>query len=618
MRFLNEECSWNLLQNKVFEQQSSPVELERLGRMIAKSCGEQQSSPAELERIGRMIAKSCGGLPLAIDVAAGILAKVDRTQYHWRKIAKNISLSVATNDDQFSKILTLSYDHLPCHLKACFLCMGGFPEDYNIPVSKLTKLWVAEGFLKPNGPKSLEELAEECLEDLVKRNLVLNIRRRSNGKIKFCGLHDLLRDLCIRKAEEEEFLHVINLSVRSIPNQRRLSIHSDLSREFEEKHLDHVIKTSLSGATRRRSKISRFLDAISGFAVKDASASTIHSTSTIRSILLFVRYSMSLSFIVSYRLLRILDFSEAILDFIPRELTLLVHLRFLAFTYWDSEQKLMLHPSISKLQNLQTLIIRLYASEALVLPFQVWKLPQLRHLIFSKRTILPIPLAVRIGLQVPVLENLQTLCGVKNFRFTSKAIEMIPNLKKLKVSYIGLSRENWQEYCLQNLIRLHQLETLNFTFEPISWCWQDTFPVIFALPRILKKLTLSGCNIPWRHMVIIGMLPNLEVLKLRNSAFTGREWECTEGEFPRLKYLLMEGLNLERWLVESSHFPCLVHLIIKACWKLEEIRCQIGDIPTLQLIEVGPGSKFAADSVVLIHDERRSLGNDLLHIRIHS
>ncbi|KAL0397265.1 UNVERIFIED_CONTAM: putative late blight resistance proteinR1A-10 [Sesamum calycinum] len=486
-----------------------------------------------------MIAKSCGGLPLAIVVAAGILAKVDRTQYHWRKIAKNISLTVATNDDQFSKILTLSYDHLPCHLKACFLYMGGFPEDFNIPVSKLTKLWVAEGFLKPNGPKSLEELAEECLEDLVKRNLVLNIRRRSNGKIKFCGLHDLLRDLCIRKAEEEEFLHVINLSVRSMPNQRRLSIHSDLSREFEEKHLDIVIKTSLSGATRRRSKISRFLDAISGFAVKDAPASTIHSTSTIRSLLLFVRYSMSLSFILGYRLLRVLDFSEAILDFIPRELTLLLHLRFLAFTYWDSEQKLMLPPSISKLQNLQTLIIRLYASEALVLPFQMWKLPQLRHLVFSKRTILSVPLA-------------------------------------------------------------------------------DTFPVIFDLPPNLKKLTLSGCNIPWQHVVIIGMLPNLEVLKLRNSAFIWREWECTEGEFPRLKYLLMEGLNLERWLVENSHFPCLVRLIIKACWKLEEIPCEIGDIPTLQLIEIGPGSKSAADSVVLIHDEQRSLGNDLLHVRIHS
>ncbi|KAK4414161.1 putative late blight resistance proteinR1A-10 [Sesamum alatum] len=107
MRFLDEEWSWNLLRDKVFEQ---------------------QNCPPKLKRIGRMIAKNCGGLPLAISVAGGILTKGNRTQHHWQKIAKNISLTVATDDDQFPKILTLSYDHLPCYLKACFLYMGGFPR----------------------------------------------------------------------------------------------------------------------------------------------------------------------------------------------------------------------------------------------------------------------------------------------------------------------------------------------------------------------------------------------------------------------------------------------------------------------------------------------------------
>ncbi|XP_011084848.1 putative late blight resistance protein homolog R1A-3 [Sesamum indicum] len=83
MRFLDEEWSWNLLHDKVFEQ---------------------QSCPPELERIGRNIAQSCGGLPLAIAVVAGILAKVDRTPYHWEKIVENISAAVASNDEHFSKI----------------------------------------------------------------------------------------------------------------------------------------------------------------------------------------------------------------------------------------------------------------------------------------------------------------------------------------------------------------------------------------------------------------------------------------------------------------------------------------------------------------------------------
>ncbi|KAK4410788.1 putative late blight resistance proteinR1B-14 [Sesamum angolense] len=303
MDFLNEEWSWNLLRDKVFEQ---------------------QSCPPELERIGRSIAKSFGGLPLAIAVAAGILAKVERTETHWEKISKNISLAVATSDDQFSKILSLSYDHLPCHLKACFLYMGAFPEDHRIPVSKLTKLWAAEGFLKPNATKGLEELAEEYLEDLIKRNLVLNIRKRSNGKIRFCGLHDLLRDLCIRKAQDEEFLQVTNNCERGIQNQRRLSIHSKISDEFVD---------------------------------KCASASPIHS------ILYFRGYNASLSFLRGFRLLRVLDLLEASLDSLLPEITQLFHLRFLAFTcykrrYPKLRKGIMLTPSISKLQNLQTLIIR--------------------------------------------------------------------------------------------------------------------------------------------------------------------------------------------------------------------------------------------------------------------
>ncbi|KAL0464115.1 UNVERIFIED_CONTAM: putative late blight resistance proteinR1B-16 [Sesamum latifolium] len=551
MRFLDQEWSWILLRDKVFKQQSSPL---------------------ELERIGRTIAKSCGGLPLAIAVVAGILAKVDRIQYHWEKIAENISAAVASsNDEHFWKILSLSYDRLPCHLKACFLYMGGFPEDYNIPVSKLTKLWVAEGFLKPNVPKSFEDLAEEYLEDLVKRNLVLVTQKRSNGKIRFCGLHDLLRDLCIQKARMEEFLHVTNNSARGIQKQcRRLSIHSEISSNVVDKW--------------RR-------------------ASPIHS------ILYFPWEIASLSFLRGYRLLRVLDLFRIFLHSMPPEVTQLFHLRFLAL-----EGRLKVPPSISKLENLQTLIIRVYKWKRgdiiLHLPIEMWQMTQLRHLIFFKGNALRMPLvAVPSGGQV--LENLQTL-HVNNFQFTS--IKMIPNLKKLRVHYDFEHRGKWRNYCLSNLIHLRQLETMNLMF-PAMWI-VDPFPPSFALPSSLKKLTLSSSELPWKDMAVIRSLPNLEVLKLKSRAFIGEEWECcSEGEFPMLKFLLMEGLNLKRWQVESSHFPCLERLIIKSCWELEEIPCEIGDIPTLELIEVGWGKKSLIDSVLLIQEEQRSLGNDVLQVR---
>ncbi|KAL0332939.1 UNVERIFIED_CONTAM: Disease resistance protein RPP8 [Sesamum calycinum] len=186
MHFLDEDQSWNLLRQLVFKQ---------------------EECPDELEKIGKLIARSCGGLPFAVVVIAGLLSTVGKTRASWENIAEDVNLAVTTNYDQFAKILSLSYINLPQHLRPCFLYMGGFPEDYEIHVWKLIKLWVAEGFIKPNGSNSLEEEAEEYLEDLVKRSLVLVTKRKTDGKIKICSVHDLVRDLCIRKAEEENFLH---------------------------------------------------------------------------------------------------------------------------------------------------------------------------------------------------------------------------------------------------------------------------------------------------------------------------------------------------------------------------------------------------------------------------
>ncbi|KAK4385798.1 putative late blight resistance proteinR1A-10 [Sesamum angolense] len=107
--------------------------------------------------------------------------------------------------------------------------MGAFPEDYEIRVSKLVKLWMAEGFMKASVSKSFEEGAEEYLDDLVKRSLVLVTRTKSTGKIKSCCVHDLVRDLCITKAREEKFLlyatdrDVKRVLPKPIKDQHRLS-----------------------------------------------------------------------------------------------------------------------------------------------------------------------------------------------------------------------------------------------------------------------------------------------------------------------------------------------------------------------------------------------------------
>ncbi|KAL2553127.1 putative disease resistance RPP13-like protein 3 [Forsythia ovata] len=208
------------------------LSLEQSLKLLNQEVFGEECCPSELEGIGITIAKKCKGLPLALVVIGGLLNKSDKTRAYWEYVAENVKSAVTINYDDFVEILSLSYNHLPHCLRACFLYMGVFPEDYVIYVSYLIRLWVAEGFLKPITPKSLEEVAKEYLEDLIDRNLIIVRDRGYSGELKTCSIHDLIRDLIVRKAQEEKFLYVMNQKVEISPgiikNQRHLSIHGEI------------------------------------------------------------------------------------------------------------------------------------------------------------------------------------------------------------------------------------------------------------------------------------------------------------------------------------------------------------------------------------------------------
>lgn len=560
MHHLNGDESWKLLREKVFGEESCPPELEETGKTVARNCG---------------------GLPLAILVIAGILMEIAMTEYHWKIVAENVSAVVANADGNFSKILSLSYDHLPNHLKACFLYMGAFSEAYEIPVSDLIKLWVAEGFLKPIESKTLEEAAEVYLEDLVKRNLVMMSVKTWTGRYKFCGMHDLLRDLCVQKAEEEKFLAVADRNV----NSRGTNI-----------------------------AISRRLAICFGMVVN------VSNELLVRSILQFNFIREASSLLSCSRLLRVLNMPNAWLGSFSDEITGLFHLRYLAFDYTNMlKEPLVLPSTVSKLQNLQTLIIRRYdfVDSKTPVPLDIWELPLLRHVIL-KRSLLLIPPPPR---NCPVLENLQTVSKVMNFKFTRRAISMIPNVKKLKLVY-----DNWSMLSLKKVVHFHQLETLKLDLyhTGIARVFDATdaskisvpFPVHYTLPTSLKRLSLRGCRPPSEDMSIIGSLPNLEVLKLKGFDFVDRCWETKEGGFTRLRFLKIDWSNVITWRTESRHLPRLEHLIIRCCWVLEEIPCEIGEVGTLKVIEVDTCSQTAADSALSIQEEQESMGNEELVVTI--
>ncbi|KAH0745536.1 hypothetical protein KY285_007193 [Solanum tuberosum] len=111
--------------------------------------------PPLLEEIGKHIVQQCQGLPLSVVVVAGLLGKMDPTHDNWKKVEENLKSFFGTVSKRCQSILSLSYNYLPQYLKACFLYVGVFPEDREIDVSKLIRLWIAEQFIKARSNKSV-------------------------------------------------------------------------------------------------------------------------------------------------------------------------------------------------------------------------------------------------------------------------------------------------------------------------------------------------------------------------------------------------------------------------------------------------------------------------------
>ncbi|KAG8378887.1 hypothetical protein BUALT_Bualt07G0031300 [Buddleja alternifolia] len=558
MNFLDEDNSWNLLCEKAFTQ---------------GNCS------AELEEIGKRIAKSCKGLPLAIVVIGGLLAKSNMTREYWEFVAGKVNLLVSSkNDEDCSKILLLSYNHLPIHLKPCFLYMGFFLEDYAIKVADLTESWVVEGFLKPIRGKSLEEVANEYLKDLIERNLILIRERGDIGDIKRCGVHDLLRDLCRRETLKEHFF--------SVPKSQAV----DFS-PYEKND---------------KSKCILYRDKSDGFLLPSPVNGLVDDPKCYHHLLVkFDGFNKEFPIYTKLRRLSLLIYEIWPSVFLSPSL--------LNYKIWPF---VFLSP-ISQLWNLHTLYIETFSlADEFNLPFEIWEMPQLRHVNVKAHGDGCLPLVTENDRKdFIVLENLHTLVTIHEFRCTEDVVKRIPNMKKLKIKYKYCEREkDWSYYFLHNIANLHKLESL----------WIDNCGSTFALPYSLKKLELYHCRIPWEDMTVIGSLPNLEILLLydveatEHSSLT-HEWiNPVEGGFRQLKFLLISGIHLKRWRAESIHFPKLEILQLRLMDELEEIPSGIGEIETLRKIELDRCSSSVVESAVEIYEEQQSFGNEDFQLIIES
>ncbi|XP_011071880.1 uncharacterized protein LOC105157229 isoform X2 [Sesamum indicum] len=110
---------------------------------------------------------------------------------------------------------------------------------------------------------------------------------------------------------------------------------------------------------------------------------------------------------------------------------------------------------------------------------------------------------------------------------------------------------------------------------------------------------------------------DLRILPIVGMGGIGPEWSPIEGEFLRLKVLVIMSSELSHWGAEEIHFPKLHGLYLEDMRRLKEIPLSIGDIYTLQSIHLrGRFSVSATNSAVEIFKDQKEKGNETLQVYV--
>ncbi|OIT01579.1 putative late blight resistance protein -like r1b-16 [Nicotiana attenuata] len=560
--FMNPDESWNLFKSTILAH---------------------EALPSEFETVGKQIVEKCQGLPLTTVVVAGLLSKCKRTIEVWKDVAKDVRSFVKNDrDKQCQHVLGLSYNHLTSDLKPCLLYFGIFPENSEISVKRLVRLWTAEGFLKS------EEEAEKCLQELIDRFLVLvNRKSRYETKIRSCKVHDLIYELYLREAEKKTFFVINDIVFNDEPNHVSSECHR-LSR--------HKMRRFMGGTDDilRRGSYRALLIPRNRKKTDDDDSNSLKRT---RSIFSFCRDSSTFTLeseLTHFNLIRILDLSCIKINTFPPQILCLIWLRYLVLR--SRRVVFDIPPEISRLWSLQTFIVGGYRWTSTILPEQIWELTQLRHLELSSFH-LPNP---------PIVSVEEEKClDFPNLHYFWLVSELL---------HKGVCR------LFDNFVHLHQLETLSLELEfrgVLDEISPATIPSVKSFPPMLKKLKLYGTGLRWEDLNIIGELCNLEILKLKRYACRGEEWHPTENGFTQLKLLLIEYNDLKYWNSPNDSFPVLERLVIRHCSELEEIPIDFAYIDSLQQIELTDCTpELEASAARIQHEQEENLGKQPMDVLI--
>ncbi|KQK20879.1 hypothetical protein BRADI_1g57271v3 [Brachypodium distachyon] len=168
-----------------------PEDLKSAGTTVRGGLDEQ--SPATTRRI-------CMEMLLCA-LRAHRKVRTANTKEELEKLAK-----APDRTDLPAQVMIFCYSMLSRSYKSCFQYMCAFRDEIAISRTSLVRRWVAEGLVKKQDGRSLEEAAELCFQELLFRGFLLPHHRGDAGKVKSCKIDDTVWEFAYRMSASENFV----------------------------------------------------------------------------------------------------------------------------------------------------------------------------------------------------------------------------------------------------------------------------------------------------------------------------------------------------------------------------------------------------------------------------
>nr|XP_015626228.1 disease resistance protein RGA5-like isoform X2 [Oryza sativa Japonica Group] len=213
----------------------------------------EDACPDHLRKVSEEILRMCGGVPLAITSVASILAgQGDMMIEKWERILSSRGYELETDPTigWMRHVLSFSYSNLCPELRTCLLYLSTFPEYCSIRKDDLIRQWIAEGLVKEKFGCDQYEIAEIYFNNLIKRSIINPVDIDDCGMVMSCRVHDLMIDLIISKAIEENFIAILDdqHTMRGSHEARRFTLH--FNRDLENTEQNLVLTRSVHHQTR--------------------------------------------------------------------------------------------------------------------------------------------------------------------------------------------------------------------------------------------------------------------------------------------------------------------------------------------------------------------------------